>query len=233
MSRWYVFAALICPLLSASASAGILYSNGPINGNIRSYGIDVGSYGIDGASYAVANSFALSAGSTITGVTFGDWAYPGDPPLTVQWGISGLPDYGSPFGGGSAATLTSLLVCSAGDPNAAYTACSPGVVAAHGEYDLYYSSFSIPGIVLGAGTYYLTLQNATMSNQDEIGWDINNGPSVAYDSGTPGNVANGVGLGSNSEAFAVLGSTPEPGTFALLGGGLLLAAGMRRKFNNR
>jgi hypothetical protein len=105
-------------------------------------------------------------------------------------------------------------------------------------YDLDQESFSLPGLSLAAGTYYLQLQNAVTVYGDPVYWDVSNGPSDAAQAGNGYspydlNGANG-NPGSNSETFQILGSpdsvTPEPSSFLLLGSGLLgLVSLVKRK----
>jgi hypothetical protein len=85
-------------------------------------------------------------------------------------------------------------------------------------------------MTLAAGTYYFTLQNAVTGDGNPAYWDINNGPSVAFEN-TIGNVNGNLGPGSNSDTFSITGSaaTPEPSSFLLLGSGLAGFAGMIRR----
>jgi hypothetical protein len=198
-------AALCCVPASA---AGVLYSNGPINGDLTAYFINAGS------TLAVADSFTLTSNSVLTGVDFGAWVPSGGTPASVQWGISNAPDYGSGLGGGTASTLTNTLFCTNS------LSCGENL-----GYDVYTSSFALPSVALPAGTYYLTLQNGDPAG---LGWDQNNGPSVAYDSGLPGNLNGYFGAGTNSETFDITGTaaTPEPGSMALVGSALIGAAAL-------
>ena len=66
------------------------------------------------------------------------------------------------------------------------------------------------------------------------GWDINFGPSIAYDQcGNPhGGVCQAILQGEvPSEAFTILGggTTPEPGSIMLFGSGILGTAGVLRR----
>ena len=196
--------------LSTPASAGVLYDNGPISGSLP-----LGAWIVFDNGYAIADSFTLTGTSTLPGVAnIGLWSLPGDSPLFLDWGISASPDYGSSLGGGIA-NLTNSLFCSA---------------CGYATYDINSSSFSLPNIVLGTGTYWLTLQGGLSSRGNGMLWDINNGPSVAYVEHWFGNVANFDGYqGSNSDSFQILGEAPEPASTAMFLSGLALVAGLARR----
>lgn len=180
-----------------------IYDNGPINGTVDAWTINFG--------YAVTDSFIMPTAQTITGFQFGVWAYPGDTPLSVDFSIGTSPFSGTP----ETVALTSTYL---------YT-------NQYGyDIDLETAYVNIP---LSAGTYWLTLQNAVTTQGNPLYWDENSGPSLAQESS----------LGTiPSESFQILGPcdlgghnqscgpTPEPGTIALFGSGVLgLAALLRRK----
>lgn len=168
--------------LAPGANAAVLYDNGPINAGVNAWTIDF--------IFAVSDSFTLAQASTVTGVNFGVWAFPGDTMASVDWAITTTP--GTYPVDGSAAVGTSFL----------YT---------NGfGYDISLDSFSTGGVSLAAGTYYLVLQNAVTTNGDPISWDENDGPSSATE-----NTVGAIG----SESFQILGTTggvPEPATWALM-----------------
>jgi hypothetical protein len=185
----------------ASASAAVLYDNGPINGTIDAFTLNF--------SYALADSFTLSKTSTVTGVNFGVWAFPGDTMSSIDWGITSTPNSFPVDGTASVSN-------------------SPAGSNGFG-YSLLEESFSTGSVVLGPGTYYLALQNAAVSNGDPIYWDQNDGPSVAWhntlgylsDGGCGG--LNQSGQGTCSESFQILGTTsavPLPAALPLFAGGL-------------
>jgi hypothetical protein len=207
-------------LLSTPASAGVLYDNGSPSGNT----LPAGAWLIS-AGEMIADSFTLAETSTLTGVTVALWTPHLTTPGTLQWGISASPDYGSLLGGGTFASLTNSLFCSAG-PTCGF-----------GTRDVYSSSFSLPNIVLGPGTYWLTLQDASVLFEQNVVvyWDATNGPSQAWASGF-GPLADitiqGTNYpGSNSESFQILGdsSAPEPASTAMFLSGLALVAGIARR----
>ncbi len=94
------------------------------------------------------------------------------------------------------------------------------------SYDIYQSDFTLSG-TLSAGTYWLTLQNGNTTSGNDISWDQDNGPSLAYFNNSlthPGNRPN------PSESFQLYGNAvPEPGTYALLGGFGLTDIGFLRR----
>jgi len=186
-----VAAAFGVALFAGQTQAAVLYDNGPINGTVDAWTINYG--------YAVSDSFTLSQASDVTGVNFGVWSDPGDTMTTVDWAITTTP-----------ATYT--------DTATATVTSGPVVGQGFGYYDLRTDSFSLPNISLGAGTYYLVLQNAVTAGGNPIYWDENDGLSTATES-----VTGSIG----SESFqiignvAVVGATPLPSTWTMLIAGFL------------
>ena len=199
---------------TAPAAAGtILYDNGAYNGEITARTINL--------DFGVSDSFNLSSGATVTGATFVLWAYPGDTLTSVGWAISSDPAYlgnGMVYGSGTATAAESAL----GDASYGYTLLS--------------ETISIPDLALEAGTFWLTLQYASVPNGDPIYWDTNNGPSVAWQTSV-GNLQGQDCEGcsdSGSQTFQILGDSftsavPEPSSFAMLGLGLVGMAGLIRR----
>jgi hypothetical protein len=212
MTRKLVLVALSFLMLNIPATAGVIFDNYPINGGITAWTINNG--------FAVSDSFTLASGATANGVNFGVWLFPQDTITGVGWSI-GTSEYGTNYGSGTASV-------------------SLGSTSINGfGYEVGAASFALPNIALGAGTYYLTLQNAVVPNGDPVYWDENDGPGIDVWENAVGHLsgncaASGGGSGTCAESFQILGEAsttiPEPATCALLGSGLLAAACLRRRF---
>lgn len=189
----------------------VLYDNGPYNGDFNAVAICCGQ--------DIENSFTLASDATVTGFTFVDWNRVADPISSIDWIISSDAAGTGVFGSANGAAVSSSLLCSG---SVTPTVCGAGI------YDINQNTLSGLDILLTAGTYYLTLENA--ANNEGAFWDINNGPSTAYGYSGSVSLQNLYEAGTNSETFQIIGSsTPEPGTVALLAGGLLAAGVLRRR----
>jgi len=208
-----------------SAAAAVLYDNGALNGNISAFTIG----GAGGEDYGVSDSFTLGAASTISSVDFGVWTYPGDTVSTVDWGIttvygSGSFDPSNFIAGGTATVLS-----------------GPTSLNSLG-WPIGVDSFSTGAVSLGAGTYYLVLQNAVAVNAgapdgNPVYWDETDGLSSAYSSilNSLYNAATGA---SGSESFQIFGTSgvevPEPASWVLMLIGFAgLGAPLRAARNSR
>jgi len=206
-------------LLSVCAFAGTAYDNGPINGQVDAFTINFG--------FVVTNSFTISGqNETINSLTFGAWLEPGDTLSSVDVQLSS-----SPFGGENFfQSVLNVTQSNCFANNFGFNVCAETT-----------SNFSGP--TLAPGNYWLTLQNAVVTNGDPVYWDENSGVGC-QSPGCPSQ-AQQQGVGSiPSEAFTLLGSsstttdvvtvtgtTPEPGSLVLFGTGLLALAGfIRRRF---
>ncbi len=208
------FALLLAFVFVASfAMADVVYTNGPINGNLNAYSI-TGLYG-----WAVADSFDVSGDWNVTGFAIGAWTYPGDTPVSFSWSIlTGGPSW---LGG---------QVVASGD--ATWTS-NTFVGLGFGFYYVYNSEYDGLNVNLGSGTYWLELTNATTNvGGDPVYWDENDGPSQAHQ-GHYGQEYGQIG----SESFTIFGTSgsttggtvPEPGSLVLFGSGILGLAGLLRR----
>jgi len=187
-----VYSALFLALAVAPASAGLLYSNGPINGNVDGYFINFG--------YAVSDTFSLAKNATVNGFTFGAWEYPDDVAQTVDWSITS-PDGTITYGSGTAAIHDVRLF--------------------NNKYGYDVDRLTVVGldVKLAAATYWLTLQDAVTDQESPLFWDVNNGvgcPSPGCPSSAKENILGKI----PSESFTIF-STPEPSTLVLFGSSVI------------
>lgn len=194
----------ICVIAALPTMAAVVYTNGPINGNLAGQNIS--------GPYAVSDSFTVSSATSITGFDFGSWVAGGDTPTQVDWAI-GTSFFGTDVASGTA-SLSNVLFCSA----------SPS--CGNNFYDVYTSTVSGLNVAVGVGTYYLTLQNGATSLSGALYWDENDGPSSAMQTTTGS-------IGSESFTInGGITGVPEPGSLIIFGTGLVgLAGAMRRKLN--
>jgi hypothetical protein len=224
MTMVLALASLALPVTALADT--IIYDDGSINGSLSSIFINL--------AFATADSFTLSSSATLSGVKLGLWT-PGtdNSPLTLDWSIWNAPGPGGVGG---------VILDSATD--ASLTNSFLFENSFDGGYGVYQSSFSLPSISLGAGTYWLELQNAVNTVGNSVSWDLNNGPADVWVNTSGfitapdcGDLEGTPGLTSCASAFQILGGTPntvpEPrGLAAIFGAGALcLAAALRRSSN--
>ena len=207
--------ALACVI---SASAGTIYGNGPANGNVDAWSINLGG--------SISNSFTLpylEHPYTLQGFDFVVWMLPADTMSTVDWALTSAP-----FGGTTYLSGTNTVVTQ--------TSLGSNIYG----FDLNLETFTLPDFLLPTGTYWFQLQNAVAPSGDPVYWDQNDGPSQAFDSVMGDLSVAGPGLGAPctgnctfSESFDALGHAPEPAGFVLMGTGLVSVAALLRRRNTR
>jgi len=156
--------------------------------------------------FSVSDSFTVASDAALTSATVGLWT--SGTPLSLAWSI-GTTVFGSEISSGIATLTNSYL-------------------SDYWGYSIYESSFAINGEV-SVGTYYLTLSNASSSDQSYVYWDQNNGPSTAKQNlnGEPSSDP----YGSHSFKLESGSSVPDSGTtLALFGAALVSLVAFRRRF---
>ena len=206
--------ALICAVMLAAVPAAadnILYENGPINGETDAWTINFG--------FEISDSFTLSgASTTLTGLSFGAWLFPGDTITSVEVSITNFEASGT--------TYFDQVV------NLTQSGCAGNQYG----FNVCTETGSFNGPTLTPGTYWLNLQNAVVPSGNPVYWDENDGVGCTSP-GCPSLASNGSVGTLGSESFTLLGTSttttgtvPEPGSLVLFASGALgLAAVVRRK----
>ena len=203
----------LCLTLSAipAMAQSDLYDNGPINGQITGWTIDFG--------FSVSDSFTLANPATVDGISFGLFLFPGDTLTSAEVQIGGGPFGNQLFDETINFTASNCFVDQFG-------------------YNICQETGSLSGLALNAGTYWMTLSNASVPSGDPVFWDQNSGMGCEG-SGCPSMAQENVIGTIPSESFTILGNasststtgtTPEPASLLLLASGILGTAGtLRRK----
>ena len=167
-----------------------LYENGPINGQVNAWPITSGA--------VVSDTFLMPSNATsITGLTFGAWLFPGDTMQSVEVSITSGPGSGTTYFDSIVdVTQASCFTNGFGD-----NVCSETAI------------FTILG--LPAGNYWINLQNADVNTGDPAFWDQNSG--VGCNSPGCPSMAQESQLGTiPSESFTLSGDLGNSTTTALL-----------------
>src|SRR5580700_3153314 len=174
-------------LWAASASATVLYDDGGDQ--------QISYYTIDGP-YAVTDSFLLASAAYVYDVNLIVAVESSSTPVGVDRLITTAA-----FGGTTEASGTAAFF------NTTVSSIPPLYGGALTAYSV---EFSVPGLPLAAGTYWLQLQNGTSTGGQGLAWAQSDGPSSAQQTVT-GSIT--------SESFQI--SSPEPGGLILMGSGIL------------
>ncbi len=205
---WLSLFACVAFALALPASAQILYENGPINGSVDAWTINEG--------FAVGDTFTISTGnSTLTGMSFGAWLFPGDvlesvDVLVQQHFLEGTVYF-----------------------NEVVNFTQSGCSANQYGFNVCTETGGFNGPNLANGTYWVILQNAVVNDGDPVYWDENSGVGC-QSPGCPSQAAE-TGGSIGSEAFSILGTSsgtgtvPEPGSLLLVASGVLACSGIVRR----
>lgn len=191
----------VCLVLSPLfAVAGTVYENGPINGEVNAWTINLG--------FEVDDSFFIAGpNAQVTGISFGAWLIPGDVLQTVEVSITSQPGYGTTY-------FDSIV-------NFTQSGCFLNSYS----YDVCTETGNFGPVSLAGGTYYLNLFNAVSAEGNPVYWDENSGVGC-HSPGCPSTAYPDFFETIPSEAFTVLGDTgtgtvPEPASLVLFASGLI------------
>jgi PEP-CTERM motif-containing protein len=130
-----------------------VYDNGPTNGTVDAWGINVGA--------VTSNSFVLASNQTVTELNFAAWLFPYDVLEIAEVSITSSEFGGTTFFDGVVSFTQSDCV----ENQLGWKVCN--------------ETGSFGPLNLNAGTYWLNLQGASAGNEDPVYWDENSGPSMA------------------------------------------------------
>ena len=206
---------ILCLALSAPAFAGQIYNDGPSDGTTNGFFID-GPGGPFGQT--ISDGFFATGSGTPGNIDFTEWTL-GGAPTTVTWALSGIHEFGSDLGSGTASgaglSSTFLFTNSFG----------------YSIYNTHIVSLPGAGSMTAGNQYFLTLGGANDSQGSQFdAWDLNNGAATCFFA--VGGVEQG-GCGAAGESFTISTgpnpSTPEPSSIMLFGSGILGLAGVLRR----
>lgn len=204
---------LSCAVVVPAVGQQTLYEDGPINGQTDAWTINFG--------FIVSNTFTISGGtSTVNGMSFGAWLFPGDVLESAELFITS-----SEFGG---TTYFDQVV------NLSASNCFVNNFG----FDVCEETGTFQGPTLNNGTYWMNVGNAIVDTGDPVYWDENSGIGC-HSEGCPSRPSEN-SLGTiPPESFTILGtqatgtttgSTPEPTGLILFGTGVAsIVAVLRRK----
>ena len=161
-----------------------IYENGPINGNTDAWPINSG--------FVISDTFYITLFPTsVTGMTFGAWLFPGDTLTSAELSITSLANGGSIYFNQTVnLTQSNCTINQYG-----YNVCTMT------------TSFQSPELQ-GGTTYWVNLQNASISSGDPAYWDENNG-SGCHSQGCPSEAQENSMGSIPSESFTMLGTPCE------------------------
>ncbi len=197
------YAALLAAglLASTSANASTVFDSGPVDGQSSANTISNG--------FAVSASFTLASNTIVNGFTFAGWNFPGELTTSINYGISTAPT--------ASTTGTSILTGGMSFFN-------------NIGYDVTTYTGAVAPITLTAGTYYLTLADASTTGGLPTYWDRNfNQVSQATQYLNGDYFQNIPGVTFSILGDAAGGAVPEPATWAMMIGGMGVVGGALRR----
>ena len=215
---------------SSNPSLTVLYDDGPTNGTQQAFFID----GPGGPfQQQIINGFVAATSGTAAVLDFGMWVPSGTAPQVMTWYLGTTP-YGQDVSTGFEFldATTNTLLCTNG------SAYNGGICSGGFGYDVYEVRVStMSGSLTAGNTYWLTLGGANDTGFTQFdAWDLNLGPAICQFA-VGGNLIGDCGAGGGN-AFTLYAQSntgvPEPGSFLLLGSGVLGLAGvLRRKLGRK
>ena len=205
----WLFVLTFSVIVALPAHAGVIYNNGPVNGEVDAWTINFG--------FVVSDTITVSSGnSNITGLAFGAWLYPGDVLTSAEVSFTSQPDGGTSYF------------------DQAVNFTQSGCSANQFGFEVCAETGNFHGPSLSNGSYWLNLQNAVDTAGNPVYWDENSGLGCTFP-GCPSQGDNGSIGTIPSESFTVYGDSsavPEPGSFMLMGSGMLGLVGVLRRRRN-
>ncbi len=144
----------LCLAVVPAMAQNVVYDNGPIDGNTDAWTVNFG--------FVVSDSFTLDAATTVSGLSFGTWMFAGDVLQTADISITSDEFGGTTFFSGTVNFTQS------------------GCVGNGFGFNVCTETGSFSGRALNAGTYWLNMQNAVVSNGDPVYWDENGGAVLRF-----------------------------------------------------
>ncbi len=154
---------ILCLALCTTAFGGVIYDDGPIDGNTNALYID----GPGGAFGQTISDGYVASGSGVPRVlNFGEWVAPGSTPTGISWAF-GTSSFGTTLGSGSGGIDLSTSRDLGLNPFG---------------FEVWETEVNLSGAAMQTAgtTYWLTLNGATDSLGGSDAWDINNGAATCF-----------------------------------------------------